>query len=175
MHAQQKGLMRELDDRPLSKENTLKREIAGEILRWFGTLRLQVTGHSMLPSVWPGDVLLIERCDFGQVSPGELVLYTREGKLFAHRMICAGADVKGPHFVTQGDAMTAPDFPVSPSEFLGRVSHIVHAGKCRAPSSALSLPDKLLASAARYSTSASRLLVHLHLTRKISGKRDPVF
>jgi len=163
--------MRQLDDRPLSEENTLKCELAGEILRWFGTLRLQVTGHSMLPSVWPGDVLLIERCGFGQVSGGEIVLYTREGKLFAHRVICAAADVEGSRLVTQGDAMPVPDFPISASEFLGRVSQIVRAGKCSEPASVLSFPNRLVANVARYSTIAARMLVHIHLTGGNSRKR----
>jgi signal peptidase I len=172
MHAQQKGLMRQLDDSSEGRESALKCELAGEVLRCFGTLRLKVTGHSMLPSVWPGDVLLIERCSFGEVSPGDIVLYAREQRLFAHRVIGAAADLDGPHLVTQGDASPTPDSPISAAEFNGRVSQILRAGKCGEPVSVLSLPDKLVANVARYSTIAARFLVHRHVTRGNSGKRE---
>jgi len=36
-----------------------KCELAEKTLRRFGQLRCEVTGFSMLPSVWPGDLLLI--------------------------------------------------------------------------------------------------------------------
>lgn len=172
MHAQQKGLMKQLEHMPLSKENTLKCELAGDILRWFGILRLQVTGHSMLPSVWPGDVLLIKRCYFGEVSPGDIVLYAREGRLFAHRVIRAAADLAKPRLVTQGDALAKPDSPISAAEFLGRVSLIMRAGKCDVPASVLSFPNRLVAHVARYSTIAARFLVHRHVTRGNSEKRE---
>jgi len=172
MHAQQKGLMRQLDDSSQGRKNGLKCELVAEILRCFSSLRLQVTGHSMLPSVWPGDVLLIERCDFGEVFPGDIVLYAREGKLFAHRVIGAATDREERRFVTQGDALPTQDSPISAEEFLGRVSQIVRAGKCDEPASALSFPNRLVANVARYSTIAARLLVHLHVTLGNSRKRE---
>jgi signal peptidase I len=147
------------------RENALKGELAGEILRRFGTLRLQVTGQSMLPSVWPGDVLLIKRCFFGEVSPGDIVLYARERRLFAHRVIGAGADLDERCLVTQGDASPTPDSPISAAEFLGRVSQIVRAGKCVEPASVLSFPNRLIANVARYSTIVARLFVYRHVTR----------
>ena len=42
-------------------ESTLKCELAAEVLRSFGTLRFAATGWSMLPSVWPGETLVVER------------------------------------------------------------------------------------------------------------------
>jgi signal peptidase I len=147
------------------RENALKGELAGEILLRFGTLRLQVTGQSMLPSVWPGDVLIIKRCFFGEVSPGDIVLYARERRLFAHRVIGAGADLGEPYLVTQGDASPTPDSPISAAEFLGRVSQIVRAGKCVERASVLSFPNRLIANVARYSTIVARLFVYRHVTR----------
>jgi signal peptidase I len=154
------------------RENALKGELAGEILRRFGTLRLQVTGQSMLPSVWPGDVLIIKRCFFGEVSPGDIVLYARERRLFAHRVIGAGAGLDEPYLVTQGDASPTPDSPISAAEFLGRVSQIVRAGKCLEPAPVLSFPNRLVANIARYSTILARLFVYRHVTRGNCGKRE---
>jgi len=40
---------------------TLGCELAAEVLRSSGRLRLRATGTSMLPAVWPGDVLSVCR------------------------------------------------------------------------------------------------------------------
>jgi signal peptidase I len=157
--------MRQSDGSSQGRQNALKCEVAAEILRCFGSLRLQVTGHSMLPSVWPGDVLLIERCDLGQISRGEIVLYAREGRLFAHRVICAAPDREKPRFITQGDALPTQDFPITAEELVGRVSQIVRPGKCGAPASTVTFKNKIVALAARHSTVFARLLVHLYVTR----------
>ncbi len=164
--------MREFRRNSQGKENAVKCELAGEILRRFGSLRLQVKGHSMLPSVWPGDVLLIKRCHFSQISSGDIVLYAREGRFFAHRVIGASVDLVEPRLVTQGDALPSEDCPISPVEFLGKVSQIVRAGECSEPASVLAFKEGLVASAARYSTIFARLLVHLRMTRRNSGKRE---
>ena len=43
--------------------HALKCELAAESLRLSGRLRLRVTGWSMLPTICPGDTLIIERAD----------------------------------------------------------------------------------------------------------------
>jgi hypothetical protein len=42
--------------RATSRE-TLGCELAAEVIRSFGRVRLRATGTSMLPAIWPGDVL----------------------------------------------------------------------------------------------------------------------
>jgi len=44
-------------------DHALKCELAAEVLRSTGTLTLQVTGWSMLPSMFSGDMLTIQRPD----------------------------------------------------------------------------------------------------------------
>jgi hypothetical protein len=164
--------MRHPDASAQVSENALKGELAKEILRRFGTLRLQVTGQSMLPSIWPGDILLIERCAFGEIFTGDIVLCAREGRLFAHRVASADVDFESSRLVTQGDALPSPDAPVSAKEVLGKVSKIVRAGKSVEPPMAFTLKNRLVANAARYSTLAARLLVHLHMRHGDSRKRE---
>ena len=48
----------------------VKCELAAEVLRSSGELRLRVTGSSMLPAVWPGDELTIRRQPFDAGRPG---------------------------------------------------------------------------------------------------------
>ena len=67
--------------------HAVKCELAGEVLRASGRVRLQVTGWSMLPSVWPGDTLVIESVASDAVSEGDIVLFSRERRLFAHRVV----------------------------------------------------------------------------------------
>jgi len=158
--------MKYLEDRlARTRRSALKGELAREMLRRFGTLRLQVTGHSMLPSVWPGDVLLIQGCQLGEVSPGDIVLFSRHGRLFAHRVVGRKAELENPRLVTQGDAMSTADPPIASEEFLGKVSQILYAGKLVAPAATLDWKNKLVASVARYSTLAARFLVFLHVSR----------
>src|SRR5579872_6250678 len=101
--------------------HALKCELAAEVLRSCGTLRLRVTGWSMLPAVWPGDTLMIESARTGGVTEGDIVLFGRERRLFVHRVVKNLGDSK---FLTRGDAMSAPDPVIDRHELLGRVSSI---------------------------------------------------
>lgn len=101
-------------------------ELVAEVARRSGEVRLKVTGASMLPSVWPGDVVTVRSCDLGGVQPGQIVLYRREGKLTAHRIICVSRD----HLITRGDSIPTVDPPVRAFEIVGQVVSILHNGRC---------------------------------------------
>ena len=66
---------------------TLGCELAAEVLRSWGRLRLRATGASMLPAVWPGDVLSVRSQGVVEALPGDIVLFGREGRLVAHRVV----------------------------------------------------------------------------------------
>jgi MoaA/NifB/PqqE/SkfB family radical SAM enzyme len=59
--------------------DALKCDLAAEVLRPSGQLRLRVSGASMLPALWPGYILTIHRQDPAQLRPGDLVLAARNG------------------------------------------------------------------------------------------------
>src|ERR1019366_10100376 len=89
-----------------------------DVLRRSGHLRLQVYGESMLPALWPGDVVEIASCSREDVRPGEIVLALREGRLVLHRLV-APCTPNG--FLLRGDSVPGPD-PLFPSEaLLGRL------------------------------------------------------
>ncbi len=113
---------------PIHAVNALKCELASEVLLSSGTLRLRVTGWSMLPCVMPGDTLTVDRASADDVSVGDIVLFSRDRRLFAHRVISRNQP-PGNGIVTRGDAMPTPDPPVLHAEVLGRVSLIVRNGK----------------------------------------------
>jgi Peptidase S24-like len=97
-----------------------KLELAAEVLAAGGTLRLQALGTSMLPSIWPGDVLSIERKAGGEMVPGDIVLVARDGRFFVHRLI--GKLESG--WITRGDSLPQNDEPVAEDQVLGKVSLI---------------------------------------------------
>jgi signal peptidase I len=124
----------------------LRLELAVEVARTFGSLRLRVTGTSMLPAIQPGDLLTIDRVNLRDTSPGEIVLFARGGRLFAHRIVHASGGDSDPCLVTRGDRLIETDPPVFQSELLGRVTSIERAGsQVRSrPGSWLDGPNRVL-------------------------------
>lgn len=137
----------------------VKCELAGEVLRSFGELRFAATGWSMLPAIWPGDILVVERVGGDHVRAGEVVLVGRDGRLCAHRVV-SREGLSG-YWVTQGDAMLAPDLPVTDDQLLGRVVYLLRAGERVAVPTKLSLVARLTAMIIRHSFLAARVLVYL--------------
>ena len=142
---------------PFDPRDLSKNELAAAAIRSFGELRLRVTGSSMLPAVRPNDVLLIRRCRSEEAGPGDIVLYLRQRRLFAHRVISRSAAL----LVTQGDGLAEPDLPLTANELLGKVIRIMRRGKIIRHESKLTLPARMAASLFRRSASAGRLFARL--------------
>src|SRR5260370_30032760 len=70
-----------------SRWSAQRSALVADVLRRSGRLRvrLQVHGESMLPALWPGDVVEIESCPPEEVWPGEIVLAQRDAPLFLPR------------------------------------------------------------------------------------------
>jgi signal peptidase I len=158
-----------LSGQPLDDDaHAIKCQLAAEVLRSSGTLRLQVTGWSMLPSVWPGDTLLVDRANSSAVSEGDMVLFARDRRLFAHRVVSKRGHHEDSRVVTQivtrGDAMPAPDSPVSDRELLGKVSSILRNGQWIKPRRSLRFAERAVAALVRSSEIAARVVVGMHQT-----------
>lgn len=80
-------------------------------------IRLKVRGESMLPTLWPGDIVEIASCSLGDVQPGDIVLAMRDGRLFLHRLVAAQPS----GFVLRGDSVPDPDPLFPPEALLGRL------------------------------------------------------
>jgi hypothetical protein len=137
----------------LAAEDTVE-GLAAEVLDRFGEVRLRVTGSSMLPSVRPGDVLTIRRCVMSAVESGAIVLFTRDGRLFAHRVVAR----RNTHLITSGDALEWQDPPVRPDQLLGRVVTLTRNGRRHEPPS-LTIGRRIAAAVVRRSPRARWLLV----------------
>jgi signal peptidase I len=95
-----------------------------EVVRNFGEVRLRVFGTSMVPSILPGDLVLIQKANLNEISQGEIVLFLRDGRLFVHRVTSPAGTSDGSadqFLITRGDRQWQDDGPVSSSELLGRV------------------------------------------------------
>jgi signal peptidase I len=152
-----------LSDSYHDEAHALKCELAIEVLRSSGRLRLRATGWSMLPAVWPGDTLLVERLGGEHVREGDIVLFGRNRRLFAHRVV--GKRAAAGEKITRGDSMASPDAPIPDDEILGRVSFIVRNGRCIAPGKSLGASERALAALVRRSESAARVIVAVHSFR----------
>jgi len=108
-------------------------ELAAEVLRSSGKLRLRVTGTSMLPAVWPGDILSLRSHGVVDALPGDIVLFGREGRLVAHRVVERTIGQDKMQWVTRGDSVGSNDPPVSSHELLGRVTAIERGSRRLTP------------------------------------------
>jgi hypothetical protein len=106
-------------------QDATKRELAAEVIREFGEVRLRVTGTSMLPAVWPGDVITARRQSVAELSPGQIVLCYRNQTFSVHRVI--GKCENG--LITRGDSLAYDDPPFRDAEVLGAVISIDRGGR----------------------------------------------
>lgn len=106
-------------------QDATKRDLTADVIRQFGEARLRVTGTSMLPSVWPGDVITVRRQSSAELLPGQIVLCYRNQAFVAHRLIEKRDDC----LITRGDSLPYDDPPSPDSEFLGAVVSIIRNGK----------------------------------------------
>lgn len=139
--------------------------LLADILRRSGSLpqgvRLRVYGESMLPALWPGDVVEITSCSLEDVRPGEIVLALRDGRLFLHRFV---ARCTPETFLLRGDSMSHAD-PLYPSEaLLGRLVRGTDSGQ---PISADALRSAL---GAKCSRAVGMLLCHCDVARRLALK-----
>jgi signal peptidase I len=106
-----------------------KIELAAEILRSGGRIQIKALGTSMLPTIWPGDILQIESKPWDELAVGDVVLVKREKSVLIHRLMKNG----GPQWVTRGDAMPQDDPAVAVGDVLGRVAQIERCSRATEP------------------------------------------
>jgi signal peptidase I len=132
-------------------------ELAAEVLRSFGRLRLPATGASMVPAIWPGDILSVHSADAMEALPGDIVLFGREGRLIAHRVVEKTLCHDGIQWITRGDIVGCNDAPISSHELLGRVTSIERGSRRLTPRQ--SLAGRLASWILRRSELATRVVL----------------
>ncbi len=146
---------------PQSRDS-LKLELAAEILREFSEVRFIAQGTSMLPAIYPGDCLTVR--SFGTKAPrcGDIVLCRRANEFRVHRIASVLEKGSAKSYVLCGDALTEADPPVSAGELLGRVTSIASLGESFKPNSPHKAHFPFLRSIVRCSKVATVLLLRWH-------------
>jgi Peptidase S24-like len=119
--------------------------LAAEALRSWGVLKLRATGVSMLPTLWPGDILTVQSFRPDEVESGEIVLYMRQDRFFIHRVVTKNLNRDVAFLITRGDCMSENDPPVGKRELLGRITEVRRADSVFLPERKLPLFRRLLA------------------------------
>jgi signal peptidase len=133
-------------------------ELIAEALRAGAHTRVRVMGTSMLPALWPGDILVVRGGLPATLSVGDIVLFLRYGRLFAHRVVRKS----GAELITRGDALSYRDPPVQASELLGLVVQITREGAGQFPARSLSITQRIAALAIRRSETVYRMVLRWH-------------
>lgn len=125
----------------------------------------------MLPTIFPGDTLIIERVNAESTDKGDIVLVGRDGRLFAHRLLDKHREAS--FLQTRGDSMPQPDPPVSECKLLGRVSFIIRRGRAIEPRRKLRFPQRAVAALVQRSEIAARVVVGVHGLRSAARIQEP--
>jgi signal peptidase I len=151
-----------------SETHALKCELASEVLRSSGQLCLQATGWSMLPTIWPGDVILIEPARASEICAGDIVVFNTSRQFVAHRVVATTRGRVGSTLHTQGDALPCQDAPLLCRDLMGKVSMILRNGRCIKPRKTLRTSERVVATALQHSEFAARVVIGLHGMRQAS-------
>lgn len=136
--------------------------VAAQALQSWGILRFRAQGTSMLPTVWPGDLLTLQTLSFERVAPGDLVLYMRDGRFLVHRVVRKCDRQTNPRLITRGDCMRREDSPVLAAQLLGKVTAVQRTGLPFPPGIELSFFRRTLAFGFCRSNFLQRAALWLH-------------
>ena len=142
-----------------------KLELATEVLNAGGTIRLQALGTSMLPSIWPGDVLSIEHKSGQEIVPCDIVLVARYSRFFVHRLI----EKRNSCWITRGDSLPQNDEPAAEVQVLGKVAQIHRKTGAIVPDSQVSAFGRALAWMLCHWDSFRNIAVRMHSSRQFRG------
>jgi signal peptidase I len=99
----------------------MRLELASEMLNSGRTVTIRALGSSMVPAIWPGDLLTIESAAPEEIILGDIILFLQQRRLYVHRVASVQACAAARSWTTRGDALLHDDPCVQESELLGRV------------------------------------------------------
>lgn len=150
--------------------------LAMQMLRSFGELRPVVRGASMLPSIFPGDVLIVHPETARGARCGDIVLFFREDRFCAHRVVDRTEQGGRVSLITQGDALCRNDPPVAEDELVGRVAAVIRGRKRIELDGHLPAHKRLFRWIVRHSATTTKWLLRWHFLRVwLAWRADAVF
>lgn len=87
---------------------------------------LKADGYSMLPILYPGDLLYFQKTSFSKVRTNDIILVSKKGKMYIHRMIYKNDFIKldKQYFIAKGDNNFNSDGKIYPKEVIAKVEKI---------------------------------------------------
>jgi hypothetical protein len=140
-------------------------DLAAEVLRRFGEIRFVARGSSMIPIIFPGDLLIVRSQQMADACRGQIVLCLREGRFWAHRLIRKWREGSRFVFATRGDALPHNDPSLDESQLLGQVTSIVRYGQPIDLSRLETISTKILRWGVRHSRFVSNSVLRQHSLR----------
>lgn len=149
-------------------------DLAAEVLRRFGEIRFIARGSSMIPSIYPGDLLTVRSHRIADARSGQIVLCLREGRFWAHRVMRKWREGNRFLFSTRGDALPHEDPSLDESQLLGSVESIIRYGRPVEVAHIVGPWMKVLRLGVRHSSTLARTLLSSHLLRMrlLGGSND---
>jgi signal peptidase I len=158
-----------------TSRDVVKLELAEEVLRSSGELRFVARGGSMIPAIFPGDILLVRQNPIDAMVCSQVALWRRHGRFYAHRVVGIVSTKEQKGIVTQGDALRDQDQKVTSEEFLGRVYAIVRREKRIDLTRPQSLRSRAIAFLARHSGFVAKWLLRYNsLMWQLAGREHPL-
>jgi signal peptidase I len=160
---------------PSSRQH-VQLDLAAEVLSRFGEVRIVELGRSMIPSIYPGDLLTIRSEQKNAARSGDIVLHLRAGCFCVHRVTRTWREGGRLMFATWGDAAARQDPPFDENQLLGRVTAVVRRGRQVDFAQMDTLRKNLLRRVVRKSEAAATFLLRWHLLRtRIFGGAPTAF
>jgi hypothetical protein len=98
-----------------------------EGLRHHGRLCLRLQGESMWPTIPAGSLVEVEPVSTHDIKLGDVVVWQRDGKLVAHRVVQRMRAEPGVCLITKGDNCSSSDRGLPMEAVLGRVRRTMNA------------------------------------------------
>jgi signal peptidase I len=100
-------------------------DLIADVARSQGKVHLKVAGASMVPALWPGDVVTVRRCEPGELRAGSIIVFRQNQRLVVHRLM----HWREGCVVTRGDSHPCLDRPTPGGDVIGRVESIERDGR----------------------------------------------
>jgi hypothetical protein len=161
---------------PAVTRHSAQLDLASEVLRKFGEIRFVARGCSMIPSIYPGDLLTVRSHQVSDARHGQIVLCLREGRFWAHRVIRKWQEGIRFLFTTRGDAHSHEDPSIDEHQLLGRVVSIVRYGQPLDIAQVENFWTKLVRLGVRNSSALAKTLLRRHSLRmRLLGRSQDLF
>jgi signal peptidase I len=139
-----------------------KLQMVIESLQCGASVFLELQGTSMLPALWPGDVLTVAPMSGDELATGDLVFVVRAGRSFVHRLV-GKMELDGcPSWITRGDSVREEDTPLTTSQVRGRVVSIRRGSRNLIPNRKPSHTDRAFSWMLCHSARITGLVLRIH-------------